>query len=77
MTQTPLSNSVRTGPDEKGLVGIDGGRAQGATRGGFDIRCDRFAFIFVTRGEHHFREDLGEHGALVGDDITNSARSDD
>ena len=56
---------------------IEGGGADRAARGGLDVGGDGLALVLVARGQHDLGEILGQHGALVGDDVAHTARADD
>ena len=43
----------------------------------FDLGGDRVALGDGARGQGDFPENLGHHGAFVGDDVADSAGTDD
>ena len=59
------------------VVRVDGRGLDRAARGGLDVGGDGLALVLVARSQHDFREGLGVHGALVGDDVADAAGADD
>ena len=60
-----------------GVIGIDLGGGDGPAGAQLHFGGDRVALRDGSRGEGDFPEDLGNHGAFVGDDAADPAGSDD
>lgn len=75
--QEPCSSPANQFGGFGDVIGIDLSRGNFPAGAHFHVGCDRFALGNRAGGERDFTEDLGNHGAFVGDDIADATGADD